>query len=277
MLDVGRLGFSLHCQLIRHYGAVARVEIEVVPGVVRDLGSIAAAVVVLDEVDLTEQVALVVAANLVALGDVRPAVPAGEAVGVEQRITDLPRLISLREDQLACGAARPEHSVEILLAVELAELGEARGGERGSAGRALQTVLVERAVAYPEHKLVLNLPVTLTTDFHIRHPLVSRALSALVTAGFTTGPKLTAAPPDRGEAAGQLGPIHRTPRLRVLTTSGWSGPAKSINFSTNGRPGRGFSTNHSRPASLASANLSCGHSKLRAGSILISSSLSPHL
>ena len=95
-----------------------------------------------DVINLTEQVPLVVAADLVALREVCRAVPAGEAVGVEQLVPDLPGLVSLREDHLTGGAPRAEHPVEVLLAVELAELGEAGLGEGGPAGGALETVLV---------------------------------------------------------------------------------------------------------------------------------------
>ena len=95
-----------------------------------------------DVINLTEQVPLVVAADLVALREVCRAVPAGEAVGVEQLVSDLPGLVSLREDHLTGGAPRAEHPVEVLLAVELAELGEAGLGEGGPAGGALETVLV---------------------------------------------------------------------------------------------------------------------------------------
>jgi len=142
---------------------------------------------VFDEVNLTEQVPLVVAAHLVALGEVGGAVPAGEAVGVEQGITDLPGLVRLREHQLAGGAAGPEHSVETLLAVELAELGEAGGGEGGPAGRTLETVLVEGTVSHPQYKLVLYRSVTLSTDLHIRHPLDTLAGWWLVVALSQSG------------------------------------------------------------------------------------------
>ena len=59
-------------------------------------------------------------------------------------------------DLLADGAARPEQAVEVLLAVELPELGEAGVGEGGAAGGALEAVLVEAAVTHAENKLVLD-------------------------------------------------------------------------------------------------------------------------
>ena len=182
-LHVWALGLPLHGQLVPaaaaaalgHDRAVAGVEVEVVAGVrVGHLGADGghAAVGVLDVVYLAEEVALVVAADLVALGEVGGAVSAGEAVDVEQGLTDLPHLVRLGEDQLAGRAPWSEHSVEILLAVELTELGEAGGGEGGPAGRTLETVLMERTVTHSQYKLVLYRSVTLTTDFHIRHPLV---------------------------------------------------------------------------------------------------------
>ena len=79
----------------------------------------------LDVVYLAEEVAPMVAAHLVALGEVGRAVAAGEAVGVEQGVPDLAGPVRLREDQLAGGTARPKHAVEVGAAVELAKLGEA--------------------------------------------------------------------------------------------------------------------------------------------------------
>ena len=74
-------------------------------------------------------------------------------------------------DLLADGAARPEQAVEVLLAVELPELGEAGVGEGGAAGGALEAVLVQGAVTHPQHVLVFYLSVALCTDLHIRHCL----------------------------------------------------------------------------------------------------------
>ena len=74
-------------------------------------------------------------------------------------------------DLLADGAARPEQAVEVLLAVELPELGEAGVGEGGAAGGALEAVLVQGAVSHPQHVLVFYLSVALCTDLHIRHCL----------------------------------------------------------------------------------------------------------
>ena len=108
----------------------------------------------LDVVNLTEDVALVVAAHLVPLGEVGGAVSAGEAVRVEQLVSDLPGLVGLCEDHLTGGTPGPEQPVEVLLAVELTELGEAGVGERSPAGRALETVLVEGAVPHSQHELV---------------------------------------------------------------------------------------------------------------------------
>ena len=128
-------------------------------------------VTVLDVVDLAEDVALVVAAHLVALGEVGGAVVTSEALGVELRLPDLPHLLSLGEALLADGAAGSEHSVEVLLAIELAKLGEAGVSERSSAGCALETVLVQTAVPHPQHVLVLDRSVTLAADLHVRHSL----------------------------------------------------------------------------------------------------------
>ena len=80
-------------------------------------------------------------------------------------------------DLLADGAARPEQAVEVLLAVELPELGEAGVGEGGAAGGALEAVLVQGAVSHPQHVLVFYLSVALCTDLHIRHCLQLQAPS----------------------------------------------------------------------------------------------------
>jgi len=56
----------------------------------------------------TEEVALVIAANFVTLGEVRGAVPTVEAMDVEQTVTDLPGLVLFGEHLLAHGAAGPE-------------------------------------------------------------------------------------------------------------------------------------------------------------------------
>ena len=75
----------------------------------------------LDVVNLTEDVALVVAAHLVPLGEVGGAVSAGEALGVELRLADLAHLVSLGEHLLTHGTPRSKHSVEILFAVKLSK------------------------------------------------------------------------------------------------------------------------------------------------------------
>lgn len=71
---------------------------------------------------LTEEVSSVVAAHLVSFREVGRAVSASEALSVKQGISNLPSLISLREDQLAGGATGSKHPVEVLPAVELSKL-----------------------------------------------------------------------------------------------------------------------------------------------------------
>ena len=77
-----------------------------------------------DIVNFTEEIPTMVAPDLVPLGEVGRTVSAGEAMGVEQRFSDLTRLVSLGKHEMAGRTPRPEHPVEVLSAVELSELGE---------------------------------------------------------------------------------------------------------------------------------------------------------
>ena len=122
VLDVGRPGLPLDDQRVvaAAAAAVGGVQVKVLAGVVAGR-----AVAVLNVVDLAEEIALVVAAHLVALGEVGGAVPAGEALGVEQRVPDLARLVGLGEDQLAGRAPWSEHPVKVLATVKLSKLREA--------------------------------------------------------------------------------------------------------------------------------------------------------
>ena len=157
-LHVGSLGLPLDAQLlvgVGHYGAVAGVQVKVVASVVGHLAAVAA-VGVLDVVYLAVEL-VPHPAHLVPLGQVGGAVSAGEALGVEQLVPDLPGLVSLSEHLLTHGApGRGKQAIEVLLAVKLAKLGEAGVGEGGATRGALEAVLVEAAVTHTEHKLVLD-------------------------------------------------------------------------------------------------------------------------
>ena len=168
-LSVRGLRLPFNCQLVWHRWTVGRVQVEILTCVLGHLRASRAAIGVLDVVDLAEEVASVVATHLVPLGQVCRAVSAREAVGVEQLVADLPSLVRLSKDQLAGGAPRAEHPVEVLPAVELAELAEAAVGEGGAAGGALQTFLMETAFSDTKHELVGDMLVALGTNLHIRH------------------------------------------------------------------------------------------------------------
>jgi len=124
---------------------------------------------VLDVVDLTEEVAPMVAPHLVPLRQVGRAVSAGEAVRVEQLVPNLPRFVRLREHQLASRAPRAKHPVEVLPTVELAELAEAAVGEGGAAGGTFETLLVETAFSDTKDELIGDVGVALGAHLHIRH------------------------------------------------------------------------------------------------------------
>ena len=66
---------------------------------------------------------------------------------VELGPADGPHAVVLGEHGVAGGAPRPEHPVEVGLAVELAELGEAGVCEGGATGGTLEAVLVTAVTA----------------------------------------------------------------------------------------------------------------------------------
>ena len=120
-------GLTLHRHLVTRLAARV-VQVKVGAGIVHGRrGAVHPhAVAVLDVVNLAEEVASVVAAHLVSLGEVGRAVPAGEAVSVEQLVADLPRLVRLGKHELAGGATGSEHAVKVLTAVKLAKFRETR-------------------------------------------------------------------------------------------------------------------------------------------------------
>ncbi len=77
-----------------------------------------------DIVNFTEDIPTVVAPDFITLSEVGRAVSAGEAMGVEQRFSDLTRLVGLGEHEMAGRTPWPKHAIEVLSAVELSELGE---------------------------------------------------------------------------------------------------------------------------------------------------------
>ena len=148
------------------------VQVKVLVGVAADAAvrdSRRRTVTMLDVVNLTEEITLVVAAHLVALRQVGRAVPAREAVRVKERVADLARLVRLGEDELAGRAPRTKQPVKVLPTIELTELGEARVGEGEAAAGALEALLVQGAVPHAQHVLVLDVSVTLGADLHVRH------------------------------------------------------------------------------------------------------------
>ena len=254
-MRVRRLRLPLHCQLVRYRRAIAGVQVKVLASVLGHLRPCRAAIGVLDVVNLAEEVTPVVASNLVPLRQVGRAVPAGEAVRVEQALSNLPRFVRLGKHQLASRASRAKHPVEVLPTVELPKLAEAAVGEGGAAGGTFETLLMETAFSDTKHELIGDMGVALGAHLHIRHgqrltrPRGHRGTELQLSAvsDHLAGSSLSAVrrseaswlrrPRLRGPNSSPLPPrlcrLHLTDRVRFAKRP------KSIYFSTNRRAGNG--------------------------------------